>query len=471
MCIPTAITVFVSADLSAARSFESYFDVVTSADIKGKNAWELTGANKLLVPQGEASQFTHQPCLIVLADTSRHAEAAARRVAPTITSPTEAPLLSLEACKKLQASVEASGEASAVGPVSMATTVSRCDAEAALAQAPRRIKGAVRGDGQKAFYMEPSAALAIPGEDNTLTIWGTVQVPSWTHSCVATSTGLARHKFVCNSTPLGGGFGGKLTKSLHVNCAAALATQKSKRSVRFFLNRNVGTALGVGQPPIEKVYEAGFDDTGKLNVVKAVTHGDVGNGNAGAGFSLVREGAADPFHQMSASIPHCLPASTATPPRSWAAVSRSWNVGDIQAESRVRRKDGGREGVQRGEPFAEARCGDRQQHGLVCLYTDDTCLVTMDGSEIGQGINTKVMQYVAHYLSQIVPGSEVSVEDIRVGSNGTDKVAVGSLTGGSTTSEGVCEAVREAIAKLKERLAGGCTVHSACHRLDHKRFW
>ena len=116
VCIPTAITVFMSANLSAARSSESYFDVVTSADIKGKNAWELTGANKLLVPQGEVSQFTHQPCLIVLADTSRHAEAAVRRVAPTITSSTEAPLVSLEACKKLQASVEASGEASAVGP-------------------------------------------------------------------------------------------------------------------------------------------------------------------------------------------------------------------------------------------------------------------------------------------------------------------------------------------------------------------
>ena len=35
----------------------------------------------------------------------------------------------------------------------MATTISQGDAEAALAQAPRRIKGTVRGDGQKAFYM------------------------------------------------------------------------------------------------------------------------------------------------------------------------------------------------------------------------------------------------------------------------------------------------------------------------------
>ena len=74
-----------------------------------------------------------------------------------------------------------------------------------------------------------------------------------------------------------------------------------------------------------------------------------------------------------------------------------------------------------------------KKQGFVCLFTDDTCFVTIDGSEIGQGMNTKFMQYVAHYLSQIVPGSQSH--------------------GGSTTSEGVCEAVREAIAKLTERLA------------------
>merc|ERR1719284_1889236 len=188
VCVPTTKTVFVSADLSAAQSSQGYVDVVTAADIKGRIAWELTGSAKLLVPLGEASQYAHQPCMIVLADSTRHAEAAARKVALTLTSPTEAPLLSVEACKKRQEIVEASGDASAVGPVSTVTTVSRGDADAALAQAPRRIKGVVRGDGQKAFYMEPSAALAIPGEDNTLNIWGTAQVPAWTHGCVASTT-------------------------------------------------------------------------------------------------------------------------------------------------------------------------------------------------------------------------------------------------------------------------------------------
>lgn len=94
----------------------------------------------------------------------------------------------------------------------------------------------------------------------------------------------------------------------------------------------------------------------------------------------------------------------------------------------------------------------RGQQALVCLYPDATCLITCDGTEIGQGLHTKVIQYASYYLSQICPGSDVPVENIRVGPNGTDKIAAGSITGGSTTSEGVCEAVREAIEKLKANL-------------------
>lgn len=96
--------------------------------------------------------------------------------------------------------------------------------------------------------------------------------------------------------------------------------------------------------------------------------------------------------------------------------------------------------------------GNRAQQALVCIYPDGTCLITCDGTEIGQGLHTKVIQYASYHLSQVVPGCDVPMKDIRVGPNGTDKVAVGSLTGGSTTSEGVCEAVRDAIEKLKENM-------------------
>lgn len=95
----------------------------------------------------------------------------------------------------------------------------------------------------------------------------------------------------------------------------------------------------------------------------------------------------------------------------------------------------------------------RGQQAFVCLYDDGTVLITADGTEMGQGLYTKVIQYASYHLSQIVPGSEVPLQDIRVGPNGTDKIVAGSITGGSTTSEGCCEAVRVAIEKLAAQMA------------------
>merc|ERR1719434_91749 len=272
----------------------------------------------------------------------------------------------------------------------------------------------------------------------------------------------------------------------------------------------VDTVLGAGRLPFETEYEAGFDEAGKLNVVKAVTHGDAGSGDACAGFTLMMIGRnmeqiyAIPSLQVDVkSCKTDKPGNTAVRGPGGEHLHECVGPGEGCRRSPVARcrqilgfachRDhdcanrklgssfpvlGMWEALKKKVRYAEKAqavkafnasnrwrkrglamtpvkymVGNRGQQCLVCLYTDGTCLVTMDGTEIGQGINTKVMQYAAHFLSQIVPGSEVVVEDVRVGPNGTDKVAAGSLTGGSTTSEGVCEAVREAIGKLKERLA------------------
>lgn len=78
--------------------------------------------------------------------------------------------------------------------------------------------------------------------------------------------------------------------------------------------------------------------------------------------------------------------------------------------------------------------------------TDGTVTVTHNGCEIGQGINTKVVQTVANQL-----GIDISL--IRCTSTGTDKVANGGVTGGSGTSEVVCQAAVNACKVLNERLA------------------
>jgi len=131
------------------------------------------------------------------------------------------------------------------------------------------------------------------------------------------------------------------------------------------------------------------------------------------------------------------------------------NVDHAAREKAVEEFNASHRWTKRGLAMTPVRYGVsiRAQQAFVCLYNDGTCLITCDGTEMGQGLNTKVIQFAAYHLSQIVPGSAVPEADIRVGPNGTDKVAAGQVTGGSTTSEGCCEAVRIAVEKLAAEMA------------------
>jgi xanthine dehydrogenase molybdopterin-binding subunit B len=91
------------------------------------------------------------------------------------------------------------------------------------------------------------------------------------------------------------------------------------------------------------------------------------------------------------------------------------------------------------------------------IYKDGTVKLTVDGTEIGQGLWTKVQQFASHYLTQAV-GAEVPIEKIRMQPVGTDRIAEGAITGGSTTSEGCGEAVKDCIEQFKA--AHGETISS-----------
>lgn len=74
---------------------------------------------------------------------------------------------------------------------------------------------------------------------------------------------------------------------------------------------------------------------------------------------------------------------------------------------------------------------------------------------MGQGLVTKVVQTVASTLSQALEegAPPFPVALIRTTDPSTLAVPFFSVTGGSTTSEGACEAVRAACGQLVERLA------------------
>jgi hypothetical protein len=75
----------------------------------------------------------------------------------------------------------------------------------------------VKIESQYFFYMEPQVALAIPDEDNCITIYSSTQLPESTQNVVAKCVGIPFHNVRVITRRVGGGFGGKALKSMHVS--------------------------------------------------------------------------------------------------------------------------------------------------------------------------------------------------------------------------------------------------------------
>ena len=87
-----------------------------------------------------------------------------------------------------------------------------------------------------------------------------------------------------------------------------------------------------------------------------------------------------------------------------------------------------------------------QAGALVHVYADGSVLVNHGGTEMGQGLNTKVAQVVAHELG-------IGFGRVRVTATDTQKVANTSATAASTGSDLNGKAAQDAARQVRERLA------------------
>lgn len=65
--------------------------------------------------------------------------------------------------------------------------------------------------------METQTALAVPEEDNCITIYSSIQCPEVAHQTIARCLGLPEHNVRVITRRVGGGFGGKSIKATSVS--------------------------------------------------------------------------------------------------------------------------------------------------------------------------------------------------------------------------------------------------------------
>jgi xanthine dehydrogenase large subunit len=248
-------------DDTAARAMPGVVAVLGPRDIPGANNIAPAAAVEPLFAD-PVVEFAGMPLALVVAETRDAALRAAAAVRPDIEA--LEPVLTVERALELGQHV--------VPP----QILSRGDAAAAIAAAPRRMEAEFRAGGQEHFYLEGQVALAAPGEDGEMLVTSSTQHPSEVQHVVARVLGLDFNRVTVTCRRMGGGFGGKESNASWVAAAAAFAARVTGRPVKLRLPRRIDmTATGKRHPFLYR-WRAGFDAAGRIRGLEATLAADGG---------------------------------------------------------------------------------------------------------------------------------------------------------------------------------------------------
>ncbi|KQK12821.1 hypothetical protein BRADI_1g06177v3 [Brachypodium distachyon] len=484
--------------------------VITAKDIPSNG--ENVGSSFLMFGEealfaDPISEFAGQNIGVVIAETQKYAYMAAKQVVIEYnTENLEPPILTIEDAIQHNRYFH-------TPPFFIPNQVG--DFDQGMSEADHKIlSGEVKLESQYYFYMEMQTALAIPDEDNCITVYSSTQMPEVAQAVIAKCLGIPHHNVRVITRRVGGGFGGKATKGCHVACAVAVAAFKLRRPVRMYLDRKTDMIMAGGRHPMKAKYSVGFKSDGTLTALRL----DLGM-NAGispdisAMMTMTLIGALKKYNwgALSFDVKVCKTnVSSKSAMRAPGDVQGSFiaetiiehvastlgadtnavrkkNLHDIdslkvfygeaagdvptytlvdifdklaaspeykQRAAAVERFNGGSRWKKRGiscVPITyEVRL--RASPGKVSILNDGSIAVEVGGIEIGQGLWTKVKQMTAFGLGTLWPEGEGLLDKVRVIQADSLSLTQGGFTGGSTTSENSCEAVRLSCAELVERL-------------------
>jgi xanthine dehydrogenase large subunit len=189
---PVAAGKVVSIDLSGAEKLPGVVGIYTYRDLPGKNVWGSIFHDEPILVEDEVS-YLGQPVLVVAA-TSRKSAARARDLIKIRCTPRQ-PVLTID---------DAVAADSFIGPK---RKIERGDVDPVFDSAAHVIDGVFECNGQEQLYFESQAAIAIPGEENSIRVLSSTQSTTEVQAEVASawhSSGPAHSQSVAVFVPASG---------------------------------------------------------------------------------------------------------------------------------------------------------------------------------------------------------------------------------------------------------------------------
>ncbi|KAJ2809409.1 hypothetical protein H4R20_000134 [Coemansia guatemalensis] len=491
-------------DSQKALELPGVHRVLTANDVPGHNAWNIFKDEEIL--PSAVVHHVGQPLALVVADTQRQAQEAARMVRVEYED--------LPAVLTVRDAVEKESWFPEV------RQLKNGDVEAAFAQADCVLEGESYCAPQEHFYLEPFGSIAVPkGEGGEFDIYASTQNPTETQMVCAELLGVPASRVVCHVKRMGGGFGGKESRSALIAAYTALAAYHTNRSVRIMLDRDEDMQITGQRHPFYGRWKVGATRDGRLLGVRmriysnggfshdlsigvlerAVSHldncyripatdfeGRVCRTNTQSNTAFRSFGGCQGMLMLENMLCELadrleLPvellrernmyrAGDVTPfsqpldtdwnvPRMWTQLkqkahfdARRAEVDAFNAASRYRKRGLALLPTKFGISFGVKHLN--QGMALVHVYMDGSVLVAHGGTEMGQGLHTKMAMVAAETL-------ELPLDAIFISETATNTAANTSPTAASASSDlngyavyNACRVLADRLRPYRERMQG-----------------
>ncbi|XP_018565775.1 indole-3-acetaldehyde oxidase-like [Anoplophora glabripennis] len=478
---PNSVIVDIITD--KALEMEGVIAFLDKNDIPGKNTFTPSESG---LPMEEELfctgivKYHSQPVGIIVAKSQEIAEKAANLVDVRYKDGNEKPVITLGDILKRNLSTKINQD-KIINPKRTGTNIKHV------------IKGSFALSWQYHFHMETQCCSVVPVEDG-LDMYPGTQWMDLAQVAASVALNIPSNRINVKVKRLGGAFGAKIVRNSLVSTAAAVAAYKLKKPVKIWMPLETNMSVIGKRYPLTSDYEVATDENGVIQYLHNTFYYDHGCGSNEPVMYLLYDtyfglyntetwytnanivntdmhascytrapGSAEGFGMIEAIMEHTALEIDMDPLqfrltnmtknhekllkhieelKRWADIDkRKSDITEFNMSNRWRKK--GLAVVPMVFPFILFPF----TYGVIVsvYHCDGSVSISHGGIEIGQGINTKVIQVCAYKLG--VPVNKISVKP----SNNLN-APNSSPTGGSLTSEAVCWGVIQACDILLERM-------------------
>ncbi len=258
---PVAHGKIIKLDVSAAAQMKGVVRIFTYKDIPGQNQIGGIVADEPLLAEDEV-HFNGMPVAFVVAETEEIAHAALHKI---VLETTALPVITDPRIAKEKGLL-------IVPPRTFKTG----DSNAAFANCTHIFEGTAATNGQEHLYIETQGAYAVPSENNSIKVYSSTQGPTAVQRHAAAVLNMAMHKLEIDVTRLGGGFGGKEDQATPWAIFCALATYHLKKPVKYCLNRMEDMRMTGKRNPYSSDFKIGLNNDLKIIAYEAIFYQNAG---------------------------------------------------------------------------------------------------------------------------------------------------------------------------------------------------